>query len=111
MTRVSLWVALALALAIAIVTLVPISFRPMTGAPPDIERGVAFLLLGAVISLVCPRLRNLSVGILLAVAFAALLEVGQNFTPSRQAAMHDFVVKALAVIVGAVTIWILRRMH
>ena len=111
MTRVSLWIALALASAIAVVTLGPISFRLITGAPPDIERGVAFLVFGAAISLVCSRPRNLLVGILLAVAFAGLLEAGQNFVPGRQGALHDFLVKALALILGAAAMWVLRRMY
>src|SRR3954449_962530 len=99
MPRISLWIALALALAIAVVTLGPISFRPMTGAPPDVERGVAFLLFGAAISLFCSRSRNLLVALLLAVASAGLLEIGQNFVPGRQGALHDFLVKALALII------------
>src|SRR3954447_13656753 len=110
MTRIFLWMVLALALAIAAVTLGPISFRPMTGAPPDVERGVAYLLFGAAISLVCSRPRNLLIGILLAVAFAGILEAGQNFVPGRQGALHDFLVKALALILGAVAMWVLRRL-
>jgi hypothetical protein len=111
MTRISLWIALALALAIAVVTLGPLSVRPTTGAPPDVERGVAYLLFGAAISLVCSRPRILLAGIVLAVAFAGLLEAGQNFVPTRQGTLHDFSVKALALIVGAVAMWVLRRLY
>ena len=111
MTRIFLWIVLALALAIAVVTLGPISIRPMTGAPPDVERGVAYLLFGAAISLVCSRPRILLVGIVLAVAFAGLLEAGQNFVPTRQGSLHDFSVKALALILGAVAMWVLRRLY
>jgi len=111
MPRISLWIALALALAIVVVTLGPISIRPMTGAPPDVERGVAYLLFGAAISLVCSRPRILLVGIVFAVAFAGLLEAGQNFVPTRQGSLHDFSVKALALILGAVAMWVLRRMY
>ena len=111
MTRIFLWIVLALALAIAVVTLGPISIRPMTGAPPDVERGVAYLLFGAAIALVCSRPRILLVGMVLAVGFAGLLEAGQNFVPTRQGSLHDFSVKALALILGAVAMWVLRRLY
>src|SRR5689334_19539272 len=72
MIRIARWIALALMLAIAVVTLGPISMRPMSGAPPDIERSVAFALLGGAIAFACRRSRDLLVGIVLAIVFAAL---------------------------------------
>src|SRR4051794_29488285 len=111
MDWIARWIALALALAIAAVTLGPISVRPMTGAAPDLERVFAFALLGGAIALGYSSHRDLIVSVLLAVAFAAFLEVSQNFVPNRHGLMHDFVVKSLAVIVGAVAVWILRRVH
>ena len=48
---------------------------------------------------------------MLAVAFAGLLEAGQNFVPGRQGALHDFLVKALALILGAVAMWVLRLIY
>jgi VanZ family protein len=83
----------------------------MTDAPADVERAFAFAFLGGAIALGHFRHRNLIVGILLAVAFAALLEAGQNFVPGRHGHMHDFLIKALAVILGAATVWILRRSY
>src|SRR3954465_7054633 len=111
MAQVARWVALALAVAIAAVTLSPISFRPTTTAPADVERAIAFALLGGVIALGYFRNRDLLIGILLAVVFAALLEAGQNFVPGRHGQIHDFLIKALAVILGAAAVWILRRIH
>jgi len=52
--------------------------------------------------------RDLFIGIVLAVVFAAVLETGQNFVPSRHGEMHDFIIKALAVILGAVAVRISR---
>jgi hypothetical protein len=83
----------------------------MTGASPDFERGFAFALLGGAISLACPRTRTLSVSILLAVLFVALLEEGQNFIFGRHGRMHDFILKVLAVILCAAAVWGLRRLH
>jgi VanZ family protein len=111
MVNVARWIVLVLALAIAAATLCPISFRLMTSTPVDVERVFAFALLGSVIAFACNRRRDLIVSILLAIEFAALLEIGQNFVPSRHGQMHDFLIKALAVIPGAVAVWILRRLH
>src|SRR6476619_1528722 len=108
MARIARWIAFALAVAITVVTLGPISLRPMTEGPPDAERGFAFALLGGTIALGYSRHRDLLIGILLAVIFAALLEAGQNFVPGRHGRMHDFVIKTLAVIFGAATVWVLR---
>ena len=89
----------------------PISFRPKTIAPADVERTLAFALLGGTIALGYFRHRDLLVGILLAIVFAALLEAGQNFVLGRHGQMHDLLIKALAVILGAAVVWILRRMQ
>jgi hypothetical protein len=111
MARIAWWIALALALALAVVTLGPVSARPMTGAPPDVERGVAFALFGGAIAFACPRFRNLLISIVLAIVFAALLEAGQNFVPGRDGHIHDFIVKACGVVLGAAAVWIVRRGH
>ncbi|MFL5284072.1 MAG: VanZ family protein [Rhodopila sp.] len=57
------------------------------------------------------RHRDLLIGILLAVAYAALLEAGQNFVPGRHGQVHDFLIKALAIVLGAAAVWMLRSMH
>ena len=95
---------MALAVAIDAVTLGPISVRPITTAPADIERAIAFALFGGAIALGYFRNRDLIIGVLLAVVFAALLEAGQNFVPSRHSQMHDFLIKTLAVILGAAVV-------
>jgi lipopolysaccharide export LptBFGC system permease protein LptF len=50
-------------------------------APVDVERAFAFVLLGGMIALGYSRHRDLLIGILLAVAYAALLEAGLKWTP------------------------------
>src|SRR3954454_17849045 len=109
--RIARWIALAFVVAITTVTLCPIYVRPVTDAPANVERAFAFALLGGTIALGYFRHRDLLVVILLAVVFAALLEAGQNFVPGRHGQIHDFLIKALAVILGAAAIWILRRMR
>ena len=111
MARIARWIALALVVAITAVTLCPISLRPVAAAPADVERAFAFAVLGMAIALAWPRHRDLIVGALFAVAFAALLEAGQNFAVGRHGQMHDFLIKALAAIFGMVAVWIVRRRH
>ena len=111
MEQIARGIVLAIAVAIAVVTLGPISYRPVTGTPPDVERAFAFALLGGAIALAWPKPRKLILGTLLAVIFAALLEEGQNFVPGRDGRVHDFVIKALAVILGSTAVWVLRRMR
>jgi hypothetical protein len=38
----------------------------------------------------------------------AIVETGQIFMQGRHGRMHDFLIKALAVILGAAAMWILR---
>jgi VanZ family protein len=83
----------------------------MTAASADVERAFAFAMLGGAIALGYFRHRDLLVGILFALVFSAFLEAGQNFVPGRHGEMHDFMVKALAVVVGVVAVWILRRVR
>jgi VanZ family protein len=111
MDRIARWIALALAVAIAVVTLEPLSLRPTTGAPVDLERAFAFALLGGAIALGYFRSRYLLIGVLLGVIFAALLEAGQNFVPGRHGRIRDFLIKALALTLGAAAVWVSRRMH
>ena len=109
MVRIARWGALALMVAITVVTLGPVSVRPMTGAPPDIERGIAYALLGGAVALACRSSRNRFVGIVLAIVFAALLEAAQNLVPGRDGHIRDFIVKAFGVVAGAAAVWLLRR--
>ena len=95
------WVAWLLVAVIAFVTLSPIGLRPLTGAAADLERFVAFAVLGGAFCLGYPKHRWLVV--LLLIAIAGSLEVLQHFVPDRHARIHDGAIKALAAAVGVVT--------
>lgn len=79
-------------LALAIVTLGPLGLRPETGLPHQVERGLMYLLLGALIALALrPRW---VMAALLIIAIAALLELLQFLVPGRDARLLDFFSKA-----------------
>lgn len=79
-------------LALAIVTLGPLGLRPETGLPHQVERGLMYLLLGALIALALrPRW---VMAALLIIAIAALLELLQFLVPGRDPRLLDFFSKA-----------------
>jgi VanZ family protein len=103
------WLVWLLLLAIATVTLSPLELRPATGMPADIERACAYAVLGSILFVAYPKHRQICM--VLAIGFAGILEVGQHFVPGRHGTVHDFVIKALSVIVGMLTVWSLERIR
>jgi VanZ family protein len=93
--------------AVAAVTLSPIAFRPETPAPADLERFLACAAVGGAFSIGYPK----RWGLMLAVALGAagVLEVAQNFVPSRHGQFHDASVKAIGAGVGFAVAALLQR--
>ncbi|MGX5736415.1 VanZ family protein [Bosea thiooxidans] len=89
------WVVLAV---IVWASLSPIGSRPHSGLAINLERELAFALLGAMFVL-AGRIRPLPLLALL-IAFVAGLELLQNLTPTRHGRFDDALVKALGVTVG-----------
>ena len=94
-------VAWALLAAIAFSTLAPIELRPVTPVPADLERFVAFALVGAAFCIGYPK-RRVPI-LLLVLAGVGLLEIAQHLVPGRHGHFHDAVVKASGVVLGALT--------
>jgi VanZ family protein len=93
-------VAWALLIAIAIATLGPIGIRPITGEPPQLERLLAYVLMGAAFALAYPRqFLVISIGI---VAVAGALEVLQLVDPGRHGQVPDFLAKAAGGLIGII---------
>jgi apolipoprotein N-acyltransferase len=86
--RLAFWGLLA---TLIFVTLSPIGLRPEVG-PANMERAVAYALFGIVATLAYPRHRFAI--LLVVVAVAGLLELGQGLDPSRHGRLADFAVKA-----------------
>jgi hypothetical protein len=84
---------------IVVSTLFPVEFRPVTGAPVDLERFLAFGAAAGALSLGYPRYRVLV--ILLLMALGGILELLQHIVPSRHGHFHDVLAKALGALIGA----------
>jgi glycopeptide antibiotics resistance protein len=84
--------------AVVFVTLSPIGLRPMTSAPPNVERFVAFAVVGFGFALSYPR--HL-VWVLVLIAGAAVgLELLQMLAATRHARALDVGFKILGGVIG-----------
>ena len=93
--RLAAWLVLAL---ILIVTISPIQFRPITGEPADVERFLAFFLVGFLFALAYPR-HWLAV-LLLTIGCAGMFELLQRLAPGRHGEFPDFIFKAVGAMAG-----------
>jgi VanZ family protein len=93
--RLIAWILLTTAV---VLTIVPSEFRPVTGAPSGIEHFAMFFLIGAAFALGYARSDYPLCGA--AIAFAGSLELLQLFVPTRHARLSDFVIDALAAVIG-----------
>lgn len=103
--RVLGWV---LAGIIVYATLSGIEQRPaIPGGFPDLERILAYLLTAAAFAIGYPRHRF----VIFAAGFAsvALLEVAQNWIPSRHGTVHDSMVKAAGLGIGILLVLLTER--
>ncbi len=94
--------------ALVAVTVAPIGYRPISGAPVSVERCGAFALLGFLLAVGYPR-RRWQVFVF-TLAAAGLLEILQMLQPSRHGRLADFAVKAAGCGLGgllalALTSW------
>ena len=85
--------------AVTAFTLSPIQFRPVSGAPADVERFIAYALFSGMFCLAYPKRCPLI--LLTVVGIAGVLEVLQHLVPGRHGHGHDGVVKILGAIAGA----------
>ena len=93
--RIVAWLLLA---GIAFVTLAPIGLRPVTEAPPNLERALAYALFGAAFALAYPRRLGLAFAIIVASAIG--LELLQSIAATRHARLLDAGVKLVGGGVG-----------
>jgi len=93
--KVLAWIVLAL---LVVATLGPISLRPSLLPSVQLERGLAFAILGGLFGLAYPR-RLLLIALVLVLA-AGLLEAGQLLAWGRHGQFRDFAVKAVGGLLG-----------
>ena len=89
------WILLA---AIIFVTVSPIGLRPHTVTSVNIDRGLAYLLVGLAFALAYPR-HWITVAALLIIG-AVGIEYLQYLSPTRHARLHDAGVKAVGACIG-----------
>jgi VanZ family protein len=95
--RIAAWL---LAAAIVVLSLVPPSMRPETAAPHDLEHFAIFAATGMAFGLGYTR-QFFGVAAAL-VIFTGAVELAQIVVPGRHARVSDFVVDAVAVLIGLV---------
>jgi hypothetical protein len=95
--RISAW---CLAATIVILSLVPPSLRPETGAPHSLEHLTIFVATGFAFGLGYKR-GNFLLAILL-VIFSGAIEIAQLFMPGRHARLSDFIIDTVAACIGLV---------
>ena len=107
MTRIVQILAWTTLLLVALATLSPIGLRPRLPVAVDMERALAFALLGFLFATAYPRKIWFSIGVVLIGAFG--LEIMQDMRFDRHGRIDDAVLKAVGGIVGVAAGWIVSR--
>jgi VanZ family protein len=95
--RIAAW---ALASAIVILSLVPPTLRPESGAFHSLEHFTIFAATGFAFGLGYKRRHHLLA--ILLVVFSSAIEIAQLFVPGRHARLGDFIIDTLAACIGLV---------
>ncbi|WP_049732491.1 VanZ family protein, partial [Rhizobium ecuadorense] len=95
------WLLLAF---IIFVTVSPIGERPNTVTMVDVDRAVAYLLLGFAFALAYPKQWKMVAMLLIVGAFA--IEYLQYFSPTRHPRLHDAGIKAMGAALGLLAGWV-----
>jgi len=104
--RIAAW---SLATAIIVLSVVPPGLRPETGAPHDLEHFVIYLATGLAFGLGYDRKRDLLA--ILLVIFSGSVQIIKLFIPGRHARLSDFIVDALAMCCGVMTVSLVSRIR
>ena len=88
-------------LAIALLSWLPAAYRPDIGGVSDkFEHALAYMLLGALTTIAIRETFSSNQFLILIVAYAAVLELGQALLPSRVASFEDFMASAVGAVLG-----------
>lgn len=98
------WLLLAF---IIFVTVSPIGERPNTVTAVDVDRAVAYLLLGLAFALAYPKQWKMVALLLIVGAFA--IEYLQYLAPTRHPRLHDAGVKAMGAALGLLAGWAINK--
>ena len=100
--------AWSLATAIVVLSVVPPTLRPETTLPHDLEHVAIFWATGVAFALGYGLTPLLATAL---VVFSGGVEIVQMFMPGRHARLSDFVVDALASVIGLITVSLVTQMR
>jgi VanZ family protein len=95
---------------IAVLSLVPGSMRPHTGAPSQFEHVAAYVLAAGFLTVGYDNRRYPAVIALFLSIFSAVLEIAQTQIPGRNAAVLDFVASSIGAVIGCALTWVVLRL-
>ena len=95
-------------IALPVLAWLPAAVMPRSILGGHAEHFIAYLGTTTVMGLALQKRRHLALRCALLIAYAALLEVGQLYSPGRHASLQDFAISSSGVIVGALLLWIAR---
>jgi VanZ family protein len=104
--QVAGWLAVVV---IAILSMVPGSLRPDTGAPPKLEHVAAYLVAAGLLTFGYGKQRHPLVVALCLSIYSAALEIAQILIPGRHAGFSDFAASATGAVIGSALAWIVLR--
>lgn len=85
---------------IIVLSLLPGSARPQTGAPGQGEHVIAYFLTACLFGLRSPSItKAFQIGATL-IALAGLLETAQHWVPDRNAQLGDFIASSIGILAG-----------
>lgn len=94
---------------IAVLSLVPGSMRPHTGAPGKFEHIAAYLLTAGTLTLGYGTSRYPAIIALLLSIYSAALEIAQLQISGRHADILDFVASSIGALIGCTLAWLVVR--
>jgi VanZ family protein len=101
-------VAWGLATAIVVLSVIPPSLRPETGLPHNLEHFAIYWATGLAFAFGYSSTPLLATAL---VIFSGAVEILQLFIPGRHARSSDFIVDALASVIGLITVSLMTQMR
>jgi VanZ family protein len=95
-------------IALAVLALLPAAVMSRSILGGHAEHFIAYLGTTTVMGLAFQKRRRLAVQCALLIAYAAILQMGQLYSPGRHASFQDFAVSSSGVIVGGLLLWMAR---
>lgn len=95
-------------IALPILAWLPAKAMTRSALGGHVEHFVAYLATATIVGLAFQKRPHLALQCALIIAYAAILEVGQLYSPGRHASFRDFAFSASGVVVGGLFLWLVR---